>query len=80
MEDSIDNRPPAVKAACKAPGKYLFSARSMFFIEVDELGQVHQLTLKGLERDGLLDNAGWDTRADTQAGKAYLLTEVNPED
>lgn len=72
----MDTRPPAVKAACQRPGKYLFKGVHTFFFEVDNGEKIYQLTPE-LERDGFLSNSGWGLNKATQSALVYRLTLVN---
>lgn len=54
-----NNTPDCVRAVLDKPGKYLWRGGSIFQFEVDDKGQVHQLTLDGKTRDGILEPEGW---------------------
>jgi len=56
-----DNTPPAVKAVLDKPGKYVFLGPvTSWLFEVDKEGNVHQLNLKTMERDGILSPHRWN--------------------
>lgn len=70
-----DNTPPALRAWLGRPGKYLYMGAVAFFVEIDEKKVVHQLTIPGLQRDGVLEPSGWADNEITQNARVFRLVE-----
>lgn len=63
--------------AKQTPGLYVCKRiGAMLFIEVDEKGNVYQLSPSRLTRDGILSDDGWNESPHTQAMQVFRLEQI----